>query len=149
MVEFSVSRWGVGVPAIDTADNDMQIYLTHWPWEMYVALILEVQFSNSLHRMIACLVHSLWSCFHLNATGPNGDKSTFVQVMAWCLTAPSHYMSKCWPRTVHPYGVISYTELKATLHFMHWVVSYIPSQLSWLHDWKSFCSIYFCSSLIS
>ena len=26
------------------------------------------------------------------------DKSTLVQVMAWCLTAPSHYLSQCWLR---------------------------------------------------
>ena len=33
------------------------------------------------------------------------DKSTLVQVMAWCLTAPSHYLSQCWPRSLLPYGV--------------------------------------------
>ena len=31
------------------------------------------------------------------------DKSTLVQVMAWCRQAPSHYLSQCWPRS--PYGV--------------------------------------------
>ena len=33
------------------------------------------------------------------------DKSTLVQVMAWCLTAPSHYLSQCWPRSLSPYDV--------------------------------------------
>ena len=33
------------------------------------------------------------------------DKSTLVQVMAWCLTAPSHYLSQCWPRSMSPYSV--------------------------------------------
>ena len=32
-------------------------------------------------------------------------KSTLVQVMAWCHQATSHYLSKCWPRSVSPYGV--------------------------------------------
>ena len=32
------------------------------------------------------------------------DKSTLVQVMAWCLTAPSHYLNQCWPRSMSPYG---------------------------------------------
>ena len=27
--------------------------------------------------------------------------STFVQVMAWCLMAPSHYLNKCWRLTSH------------------------------------------------
>ena len=31
------------------------------------------------------------------------DKSTLVQVMAWCRQATSHYLSQCWPRL--PYGV--------------------------------------------
>ena len=34
------------------------------------------------------------------------DKSTLVQVMAWCRKATSHYLSQCWPSSVLPYGVI-------------------------------------------
>ena len=34
------------------------------------------------------------------------DKSTLVQVMAWCHQATSHYLSQCWPRSLSPYGVI-------------------------------------------
>ena len=34
------------------------------------------------------------------------DKSTLVQVMAWCCQATSHYLSQCWPRSMSPYGVI-------------------------------------------
>ena len=33
------------------------------------------------------------------------DKSTLVQVMAWCRPATSHYLSQCWPRFLLPYGV--------------------------------------------
>ena len=33
------------------------------------------------------------------------DKSTWVQVMAWCHQATSHYLSQCWPRSMLPYGV--------------------------------------------
>ena len=33
------------------------------------------------------------------------DKSTLVQVMAWCHQATSHYLSQCWPRSMSPYGV--------------------------------------------
>ena len=33
------------------------------------------------------------------------DKSTLVQVMAWCLQATSHYLNQCWPRSMSPYGV--------------------------------------------
>ena len=33
------------------------------------------------------------------------DKSTLVQVMAWCRQATSHYLRQCWPRSVASYGV--------------------------------------------
>ena len=33
------------------------------------------------------------------------DKSTLVQVMAWCRQATSHYLSQCWPRSLWPNGV--------------------------------------------
>ena len=33
------------------------------------------------------------------------DKSTLVQVMAWCRQATSRYLSQCWPRSMSPYGV--------------------------------------------
>ena len=33
------------------------------------------------------------------------DKSTLVQVMAWCRQAASHYLSQCWPSSMSPYGI--------------------------------------------
>ena len=33
------------------------------------------------------------------------DKSTLVQVMAWCRQATSHYLSQCWPSCMSPYGI--------------------------------------------
>ena len=33
------------------------------------------------------------------------DKSTWVQVMAWCSQATSHYLSQCWPRSMLPNGI--------------------------------------------
>ena len=33
------------------------------------------------------------------------DKSTLVQVMAWCRQATSHYLNQCWLRSMLPYGV--------------------------------------------
>ena len=33
------------------------------------------------------------------------DKSTLVQVMAWCRLATSHYLNQCWPSSMSPYGV--------------------------------------------
>ena len=33
------------------------------------------------------------------------DKSTLVQVMAWCRQATIHSLSQCWPRSMSPNGV--------------------------------------------
>ena len=33
------------------------------------------------------------------------DKSTLVQVIAWCCQATSHYLSQCWPRSISPHDV--------------------------------------------
>ena len=33
------------------------------------------------------------------------NKSTLVQVMAWCRQATSHYLSQCWPSSMSPYGI--------------------------------------------
>ena len=33
------------------------------------------------------------------------DKSTLVQVLAWCCQATSYCLSQCWPRSLSPYGV--------------------------------------------
>ena len=33
------------------------------------------------------------------------DKSTLVQVMAWCRQAASHNLSQCWPRFMLPNGI--------------------------------------------
>ena len=44
------------------------------------------------------------------------DKSTLVQVMAWCRQAPNHYLSQCWPRSMSPYGVIRPQWVKRKWH---------------------------------
>ena len=33
------------------------------------------------------------------------DKSTLVQVMAWCRQTTSHYLSQCWLSSLSPHGV--------------------------------------------
>ena len=40
-------------------------------------------------------------CVSLDQTD---DKSTLVQVMAWCYQATSHYLSQCWPRSMSSNG---------------------------------------------
>ena len=52
-------------------------------------------------RGISCEIALIWKPQDLT-----DDKSTLVQVMAWCRQATSHYLSQCWPRSLSPYGAI-------------------------------------------
>ena len=49
------------------------------------------------------------------------DKSTLVQVMAWCLQATRHYLSQCWLSSLSPYGVAR----------PQWVNSFWPGDVIW------------------
>ena len=49
---------------------------------------------------ISCKIALRWMPLDLT-----DDKSTLVQVMAWCRQATSHYLNQCWPRFMLPYGV--------------------------------------------
>ena len=51
------------------------------------------------------------------------DKSTLVQVMAWCRQATSHYLSQCWLNSLSPYGVTR----------PQWVNSLWLSDIIWLY----------------
>ena len=58
------------------------------------------------------------------------DKSTFVQVMAWCCQATSHYLSQCWPRNMSPYGIIRPQWVNS--HLMTWknmIFFFIPQYI--------------------
>ena len=49
------------------------------------------------------------------------EKSTLVQVMAWCRKA-SHYLSQCWARSKSPYGVSrpQWISLHCQCHYYWW-----------------------------
>ena len=53
---------------------------------------------------------------------PSDDKSTLVQVMAWCRQAASHYLSQCCPRSLSPYGVTRPQWVKPSLNQLMMVI---------------------------
>ena len=67
---------------------------------------------------ISCELALRWTSLDLT------DKSTLVQVMAWCHQATSHHLSQWWPRS--PYGVIRPQWVKNKIftkyrnHWMQW-----------------------------
>ena len=52
------------------------------------------------------LMYLLWNCLRWLSLNVPDDKSTLVQVMAWCHQARSHYLSQCWLRAMLWYGII-------------------------------------------
>ena len=59
-------------------------------------------------------------------------KSTFVQIMAWCRQATSHYLRQCWPRSTPPYGIIR----------LQWVNSLWPSEnICWHQFWSTLVQV--------
>ena len=59
----------------------------------------------------------------------NNEKSTLVQVMAWCRQATSHYLSQCWLRSPTPYGINQPQWTELILLVVWWVIN--ASQLIW------------------
>ena len=84
-----------------------RIHISNW----YLELILwSIQWSMAEWLGDKCLSHSfsfLWISSVLRWMPLNtfDDKSTLAQVMAWCCQAPSHYLSRCWPSSMSPYGI--------------------------------------------
>ena len=97
--------------------------LTHWPlgdldailklqfsvffyWLVSSHLLLIYDKSTLVQVMAWCQLSSKDNALRWMPRDLTDDKSTLVQVMAWCRQATSHYLSQCWPRSMSPYGVI-------------------------------------------
>ena len=72
--------------------------LIHWEiWmKFYITIFKVILVINDWS--ISCEIACRW--LSLNLTDANYDKSTLVQVMAWCHLATSQYLSQCWQRSL-------------------------------------------------
>ena len=66
------------------------------------------------------------------------DKSTLVQVMAWCRQATSHYLSQWWPRSMSPYGVIRPQWVNTTKY--KFCAHILQNSILWYNLWQDICS---------
>ena len=83
--------------------SPVQVNLTHWPLGDFSLNFRKVIFKLTLVNGGSGISYEIalrWIPQNLT-----DDKSTLVQVMAWCRQATSHYLSQCWPRSMAPYGV--------------------------------------------
>ena len=66
------------------------------------------------------------------------EKSTLLQMMAWCHQATSHCMSQCWPRSLSPYGITRPQWVKELAKVHCWL-----EQLVMVHTiapvWQTLC----------
>ena len=77
---------------------------------------------------VSCEISISWMPLDLT-----DDKSTLVQVMAWCRQATSHYLSQCWPSFLSPYGVTRpYWVNPSTSHYLShcWLSTLSPYGVS-------------------
>ena len=77
--------------------------LTHWPLGDPYVIFKSVIFNLAL--LIAIFKSSYDDVLRWMPQDLTDDKSTLVQVMAWCRQATSHYLNQCWPRSPTPNGV--------------------------------------------
>ena len=79
----------------DTIQYDaMWFYLSHRPLgDLFKNLLIGI-FQSFYYNVLWWMPQDL-----------TDDKSTLVQVMAWCRQVTSHYLNQCWPRSPTPYGV--------------------------------------------
>ena len=87
--------------------------LTYWPhrkfeWNFIYYIFQIISVINGWG--IPCELALRWTSLDLT-----DDKSTLVQVMAWCRQATSYYLSKWWPRSLPPYGITRPQWVKLTI----------------------------------
>ena len=87
---------------IDLISWHIMAKLTHWVLGD-VAIISKVLFSNSSHR-IAAYAFAMKLLPVEDTRSLLIEKSTLVQVIAWCHQATSHNLGQCWPRFMSSYG---------------------------------------------
>ena len=58
------------------------------------------------------------------------DKSTLIQVMAWCRQATSHFLNQCWPRSLPSYGVTRPQRVNIRSHWV-WKKGDMGLRLFW------------------
>ena len=95
------------------------------------------------------LLIGIFRSFHDNALGwmpqdLTDDKSTLVQVMAWCRQATSHYLSQCWLSSLSSYGLARPQWVKCEIHSLSWVHPlWVFSYTIHFIYWVFFYTIYF------
>ena len=82
-----------------------------------MTVILKIMISNSLYRIVA------WA-IAVKLIGLTKVKPMLVQVMAWYLQAPNHYLNQGWPRSRVPHDNIKLQWVNEALPVSVWTINY-------------------------
>ena len=107
-------------------------YLANWPLA-YVAITLKVYFL----KLITQNSHLVTHCKIALHRALLSNKSTLIQVMAWCQQATSHYLIQCWHWSTLPFGI---TQPQWVNSFMS-IDAYILVSVGyhWFRWWNLIC----------
>ena len=84
--------WHTALTSRSKVKSPVSPYTTDWSWQTQTDLFL-VPFNNQWWECRTLSFNSLWPS---DAIWRQRSGSTLAQVMACCLTAPSHYLNQCW-----------------------------------------------------
>ena len=94
-------KWGAVIWLTKCLDQCLKAWgLTHWS----LGDLNEI-FGEVIFKLIALIDEVSLVKLPKDECHLIHEKSALFQVMAWCHQATSHYLSKCWPRSLSPYGV--------------------------------------------
>ena len=129
-------------------------WLTHWHLGD-VAVISQVYFSNSFYELIS------WALpvelgFRLMQQNAIDDKSTLIQVMAWCHQATYRYLSQWWPISLSSYcdaiwqhiPVSTLVQVMACCLMASWSVHYLDQCWLLITCLVRFCGIHMWAILL-
>ena len=95
---------------------------------------------------IFCKIALRWMSMDLT------DKSTLVQVMAWCRQATSHYLIQCWPSSMSSYGITRPQWVKLNIE-VHAKTGNVTKMETWImitdtcdHIWQ--CYLFFLNHIV-
>ena len=90
------------IKLINEKKSQKDLYSLIGPWETWMP------FKTAIFNLVLLIGISTSSNDNALRWMPwdlTDDKSTFAQVMAWCLQAMSYYLSQCWSSSMSPYGL--------------------------------------------
>ena len=141
-----------GYPLAECRNTDM-VSNTHW----FLTDVEEKQVHFQTHWTTWYLEHFPWNWWNRWVPQkPIHDKSTLVQVMAWCRQAASHYLSQLsgskplpepiWPKSMSPCGV-------TRSHCVNWKTIEVELEFLLVYDishkiYTRFSNVLFCCCYI-